>query len=278
MKSLRILAGTVLVLCLVSPAFTSSSPFSGQIITRIDVRDEQGAPWPRPEQVLPLITARPGDAFSSSAVRESISLLYLKGIFKDIRVDAFSDEGGVRLEFVLFQTTVIEKVVVHGGKTVSETMIRDALPSLEGKELRDEKLPGIRSDILALYQAQGFYETSVAFRTEPLKTPHRVLLHIDIRESAPTVIEEISFSGNTVFREEELLSVIKSKKGVRLRRDQLLDADMEALLKKYTDAGYPAAKPGPVDMSFRDNRASWARKDRRSLSGSPGTGRSTRAS
>jgi hypothetical protein len=30
---------------------------------------------------------------------------------------------------------------------------------------------------------------------------------------------------------------------------------MEAILKKYTDAGYPAAKPGPVDMSFRNNRA-----------------------
>src|SRR5574341_847366 len=154
MKSLQILTGMIVVICLISPAYASPSPFTGKIVTRIDVRDEQGNPWSRPEQVLPLITVRPGDAFSSAAVRESISLLYLKGIFKDIRVDAFSDEGGVRLEFVLFPTTVVEKVAVHGRKALSATMINDAIPPIEGRELRDEKLAAVRTDILALYQAQ----------------------------------------------------------------------------------------------------------------------------
>jgi outer membrane protein insertion porin family len=134
-------------------------------------------------------------------------------------------------------------------------MVHDSIQPIERRELRDEKLAAMRTDILALYQAQGFYEAAVDFRIEPLKTPHRVLLHIDIKESTPTVIEEISFSGNTVFKNEELLAAIKSKKGSRLKRDQLLDADMEAILRKYTDAGYPAAKPGPVDMRFRNNRA-----------------------
>ncbi|HEY6010768.1 MAG TPA: POTRA domain-containing protein, partial [Nitrospirota bacterium] len=255
MKSPRIVAGIILAWCLLFPAHAPSSELSGKTVTRIDIRDDQGRPWPRPEQVLSLITLQPGAALSAQAVRESISLLYLKGLFRDIRVDAFPDEGGARLEFVLFPITVVGKIKIHGNSAISTSSISEAIASLEGHELRDEKLSAARTDILALYQAQGFYETSVAFRTEPLKEAHRVLLHIDVRDGAPTKIEEIVFSGNTVFTEKELLGVMKSKKGARLRRDRLLDSDREAILKKYADAGYPAAKAGPVDIRFRDNKA-----------------------
>src|SRR5574341_1488517 len=161
MQFLRFMAGLFLALCLVSPVYASPSPFSGKTVTRVDIKDEEGNPWPRPEQVLPLITVPPGAAFSGAAVRESISLLYLKGMFKDVRVDAFPDEGGVRLEYTLFPTTVVEKVAIHGNDALSTSMISEAIPPVEGREL--QKLSAIRADILALYQAQGLYETTVSF-------------------------------------------------------------------------------------------------------------------
>ena len=153
MKSPRIVAGIILAFCLLFPAHASPSEFTGKTITRIDIKDDQGKPWPRPEQVLALITLHPGASYSGPAVRDSISLLYLKGIFRDIRVDAFPEENGVRLEFVLFPTTIVGKIAVHGNDAVSTSAITDAVASLEGKELRDEKLSAARTDILALYAA-----------------------------------------------------------------------------------------------------------------------------
>jgi outer membrane protein insertion porin family len=255
MKSLHWLAGAAFVLLLISPAYPSPGSYFGLTITRIDIKDDLGETWPNPEQVLPLIAVKPGDRLAGPAIREEIGTLYLKGIFKDIRVEAFPDNDGVRLEYIVTPVTIVDEIVIHGNSTVPTGTILDALAGIEGKELRDEKLSLRRSDLLALYQAEGFYDAAVAFRSTPLKVPHRVALHVDIRESQPTLIAEITFSGNTVFTDKDLRKVMTSKKGSRLRRDILLDAEMEAILKKYTGKGYPAEKAGPVDIQFRDNKA-----------------------
>src|SRR5574337_624000 len=156
MKQLCLSAGCLLLLWLVSPVFASSSSLFGKTVTRIDIRDDQGNPWPRPEQVLSLITFKPGDPFSAPAVRDTISLLYLKGLFKDVRVDAFPDGEGVRVEYTLFPITVVEKIAIHGNDAISKSTIRDAAAGIEGKELLDKKLSAIKTDILAHYQAEGF--------------------------------------------------------------------------------------------------------------------------
>jgi outer membrane protein insertion porin family len=224
-------------------------------ITRILLLDDHGNPWTKTDQISQLLGAKPGDIFSGPAIREGISLLYLKGTFRDIRVEAFAEDGGVRLEYAFFPITVVDKVVIHGTSALSKTAVREALPGLEGKELREDKLSGLGDDIKTLYESGGYFEAAVSFRVEPLPETHRVVLHIDVREGAPTLIEEIAFTGNTVFKDKALRAAMKSRVGKPLKRDLLLDQDMEAILKKYTDAGYPAAKPGPVSMSFRDHKA-----------------------
>ena len=255
MKSLHWLAGCAIVLLLISPAYPSPDSFSGLTITRIDIKDDRGEPWPDLERVLPLIMVKPGDRFSGPAIRDGIATLYLKGIFKDIRVEAFPDNGGVRLEYVVTPITIVDGIVVHGNSAIATGTILDMFTGMEGKELRDERLSSLRSDLLAQYQAEGFYEATVDFRSTPLKEPHRVALHIDIRESTPTRIADITFTGNIALTDKQLLGVMKSKKGSRVRRDILLDSDTEAIINKYTGLGYPAAKAGPVDISFRDHQA-----------------------
>ncbi len=256
MKSLHWLAGAAFVLLLISSAYPSPLSYSGLTITRIDIKDDLGETWPNPGQVLPLIAVKPGDRFAGPAIREGIATLYLKGIFKDIRVEAFSDDhGGVRLEYIITPVTIVDKIVIHGNSAVSTVVIWDMLSGIDGKELRDEKLISLRSKLLAHYQAEGFNEATVAFRSTPLKEPHRIALYVDISESQPTLISEMTFSGYSVFTDTDLLKVMKSKKGSRLRRNVLLGVDMEAIRNKYTDKGYLAVKTGPVDIKFRDHEA-----------------------
>jgi outer membrane protein insertion porin family len=249
-------AGVLFLLLLFSSAYAIPSSFSGLPITRIDVQDDRGRPLQRPDQIMQLIGLKSGDPFSGSAVRRSLSLLYLKGTYKDIRVEAVPDGSGLRLTYILVPITVVEKLVVGGNSSVSTDAIREAVPRIEGKELNEKKFPSIRADILALYQAEGFYNAVVDFRVETLSEPHRVALHIDVREGAPMLIAAINFIGNTLFSDKSLLAVMKSHVNSRLRRDQLLDRDREAILKKYYEAGHPTAKSGPVNISFRDHSAS----------------------
>lgn len=255
---MKLLRATAVLLCLLifaSTAFPAASEFAGRPVTAIVIKDDRGNPWPHPEQVLPLIEVKPGDRYSSQAVRDGVSYLYLKGLFRDIRVDGFPDGDGVRLEYTLFPITVVDKIVIDGNDALSTGKIMDVLTGIEGKELREDKLPDYRANIIMLYQSEGFYDALASFRARPLKDPHHVALRVEIREGKPTIIEEIRFVGNTVFKEKDLLEVMKSNKGDRLRTDLLLDTDLEAIRQKYAEAGYPAAKPGPVNVSFRDGKA-----------------------
>ena len=240
---------------LTSTAFSSPSDFAGRPVTAIVIKDDRGNPWPHPEQVLPLTIVKPGDRFSSEAIREGIGYLYLKGLFRDIRVDGFPDGGGVRLEYTLFPITVVDKIVIDGNDALSTSRIMDVLTGIQGKELREGKLPDYKTNIIGLYQSEGFYSSSVSFQVTPLKDPHHVALHVDIREGTPTIIKEISFAGNTVFKEKDLLKAMKSKTGGRLKTDLLLDKDVEAIRQKYAKAGYPEAKVGPVNVGFRERNA-----------------------
>ncbi|HEX9860843.1 MAG TPA: POTRA domain-containing protein, partial [Nitrospirota bacterium] len=255
MYFLRLVAAAACFLSFALPARSAPPDFSGATITRIILKDALGRPLGRPDQLAELIGLQPGDGFSGPAVRDGIKMLYLKGTFRDIRVEAFPENAGVRLEYTFIPVTTVRKVRVHGNRALPASAVKEVFANIEGKELRAGRLSGFEADIVALYQAAGYYNAGIAFRTEAGAKPYVVDLHVDIREGRPTLIKEIAFVGNAVFKEKELLAVMKSRVGRPLERDLLLDTDMEALLRKYTDAGYPAAKPGPVTMSFRDNRA-----------------------
>jgi len=255
MNAIRPVLAVLCFLALALPARSEPAGFEGLVVTGISLKDGRGNDWPRTDQLSQLINVKAGDVFSRAAVRRGLELLYLKGMFRDIRVDGYPEQSGVRLEYTFFPVTLIDKVEIQGNSALSQSLISETLPRLEGKELRDERLPGLRTELIALYQAHGYFETTVSFRTGPLRTPHRVVLHIDINEGLPTIIEDISFSGNTVFKDRQLLAIMKSRVHAPLDRDLLLDRDLEAVLKKYTDADYPAAKPGPVNIRFEGRKA-----------------------
>ncbi len=198
---------------------------------------------------------RAGDVFSSDAVSREIKYLYLTGRFRDVRVDGFPDQNGVKLVFTLVPVIIVKDVKLRGNHSVSSSKIMEALQGVEGRELREDRFADYRTSLVTLYQAEGFYGTAADFKVEPGKEANQVALKVYITEPTPTIIADISFSGITLFTRGQLLWAMKSKPGKRLNTDVLFDQDLAALTEKYTGAGYPAAGLGPVNISFRDGKA-----------------------
>lgn|SRR5574341_76727 len=257
MKALGLFAARLLVLALpfICAFPAQSADYSGLPITRIHFKDDLGNPWPDPGRLLPLAVAKQGSPFSRGDIRQGLEYLYLNGRFRDIRVEAFPEDNGVRLEYTLFPVTIVEKVAIEGNHAMSTSRLKDILGRTGGKEYREEKLAELRRDVLSLYEIEGYFDADVEFRAVPADEPRRVVLRAIIAESEPTVIEDIRFAGNAAFPEKDLRSALESRKGRPLRRDLLLDTDRDTLRTKYADAGYPAAKIGPVDMRFVNRRA-----------------------
>ncbi len=253
MKFLGCIMAAVCLL-LVVPGTSFAARFPGLTITQILAQDDQGHPWPD-SQIASLMVVKPGDIFLSESIRQGISYLYLTGRFRDIRVDAFPDKAGVKLVYTLVPITAVEQIVIRGNHALSTSRISDNLRGVEGRELREDRFPDYRTAILTLYQSEGYYGASIGFKVEQLKQPHRVALYVYIEEPGRTVIEDVNFSGNTAFTKKDLIRAMKSQPGKPLRTDVLFDQDLAAIAEKYSEAGYPAAKPGPVNISFRDNKA-----------------------
>lgn len=244
-----------LMLLLRPPSIGAAEDFTGLTVTSITLKDDRGNPWPRQWTLLPLLDVEPGDPFSYRTVRKGIEYLYFKGLFKDIRIEGFRDGDGMRLEYILVPIVVVREIVITGNKAIGTKRIRDITDRYEGKEAHDDNLFSLRLDITALYHGEGFFDERLKLLHEKTDDPYRVIVHVAIDESIPTIIEEIRFVGNTVFSDKEMLRMMGSKRGEPLRRDQLLDVDMKALAQAYTNAGYPSAKADIVGMRFRENKA-----------------------
>jgi len=256
MKRIELLPAFILLVIACSlPLAASAVELDGLSVTGIILKDDLGQPLPDHDNLLTLIEVRPGDLFSRQMIRKGIGYLYLTGKFRDIRVEAFPDQAGVRLEYTLAPVIIVEKVVLRGNHSLPDRVIRDAARGVEGKELREENFSDIQAEIQARYQAEGFYNARVTFRREPAADPHRVVLFLYITEPKQTIIEKITFKGTKVFTDQELLSSMQNRPGRPLLTNVLLEDDMEALRRKYTEAGHPAAAAGPVSMSFRNERA-----------------------
>ncbi len=256
MKRIELLpAGILLFIACSLPLAAPAVELDGLPVTGIILKDDLGRPLPDHDNLLTLIEVKPGDPLSRQMVRKGIGYLYLTGKFRDIRVEAFPDQAGVRLEYTLVPIIIVERIVLRGNHSLPDRVIRNAVRGVEGKELREENFSDILAEIQARYQAEGFYNTRVTFRHEPAADPHRVVLFLYITEPKQTVIEKVTFKGTKVFTDQELLSSMHNRPGRPLLTNVLLEDDMEALRRKYTDAGYPAAVAGPVSMSFRDERA-----------------------
>jgi outer membrane protein insertion porin family len=237
------------------PATVLAADLSGLPVTTITLKDDLGRPLPEVDSLLPLVEVKPGDLFSRQAVQKGIGYLYLEGKFRDVRVEAVPEQGGVRLEYTLVPIIIVERIVLRGNHSLPDRVIQEVTRGIEGREFREDTFPDIRTNIQTRYQAEGFYNVRVNFRHEPALDPHRKVLYIYIKEPKRTLIKDVRFKGNTVFKEGELLGVMKNRPGRPLRTNVLFEEDFEAIKAAYARAGYPAASPGPVSMSFRDEQA-----------------------
>ncbi len=243
----------LIALCLSLPA--AAADLDGLPVTRIILKDDQGRPWPDAANLLTLTQVRPGEPFSRDAVSRGITYLYLKKLFRDVRVDAFPEDGGVRLEYTLVPLIFVDRIVLQGNDSLPDRDILASIPGIEGRELREDTFPDIRTNIQTRYQEEGFYNVLVSVRSEPAKAPYRADLFISITEPKRTVIAEVRFKGNQALSGRDLIKVMKNRKGRPLRTNVLFDEDLPAIQKRYAAAGYPAAKPGPVSIRFQEEQA-----------------------
>jgi len=237
----HVCAGLVGVALLLVPTFgyAQTAPF-----VVADIRVE-GLQRIAPGSVFASLPIGVGDVVDVAEVRSIARNLFRTGNFDDIQVGR---DGNV-LVLTVAERPSISEITIDGNKAIETDALLEGLKGAGlavGQVFQRSTLEGMQIELRRQYVLQGRYDASID--TEIIPEPrNRVSIAIDVNEGTVSSIKHINVVGNSVFSDEELVSVFELEEsgawyyffqsGDKYSKEKL-ESDLEALTSYYMDRGY----------------------------------------
>lgn len=234
--SRRLIAAAAIALC-------SGQAFAADPFVVKDIRVE-GIQRTEAGTVFSYLPVRVGDTFTDEKGTAAIKALYATGFFKDVRIEA---EGNV-LVVQVEERPAIASVDFTGIKEFDKDQLTKALKEIGVAESRifdKSQVDRAEQELKRQYLSRGLYGAKVTTTITPVER-NRVAVSFAVDEGEVSRIKQISFVGNKVFSDKELLEQIKLttpgwftwySKADQYSK-QKLAADIESLRSYYLDRGY----------------------------------------
>lgn len=212
-----------------------------------------GASTVSKEKILANMRTRVGRQYSEQAVEEDIRNLYATGNVSNVRIFGEPVKDGVRVIVVVQSKGQISEVTLAGVQLLKETRVRKEISAKPGDTLSETTLQADKEKILKYYADKGFTEVDVTYKTEINDKLGTVRVAFTVNEGGKTVINSVTFAGNSALKTSELRKVVKTKKkgvlnffssGAGRLNSELLESDALALRDLYQSRGYMDARIG----------------------------------
>ncbi len=226
----------VLTLCMAQHLYAAAFTIS-------DIRVE-GLQRVSPSPVFAAIPVEAGDPADEETIRMVIRDLFATGFFDEINV--FRD--GAILIIRVKERPTISEIAIEGNKAIKTEMLEEAMTNNDlatGQIFQRSMLDGILNELERQYVAQGRYAAEVS--AEVIDLPNnQVKIEVNVDEGDVATIKHLNIVGNTVFSDDELLSLFElTTTGMlswitsddRYAREKL-KGDVETLESYYLDRGY----------------------------------------
>ena len=253
-----------LFLALLLPALAAAQP------GRIEKFELVGSEFISLDAFLALTDLEVGDSYDEEAIRREFWKIWETGLFEDVRIESAPGAGGGHV--VIF--TVVEKPRVDSvsyekvkaiGEEQLEEVLRaeDALISLNST-LDEERVARTRKIIEEVLASEGYPDARVVV-VQRRVAPSRISLDFRIDPGPKIKIDEIRFSGNTVFGNRYLVKLLENTKEkgwltawsskTTFYRPRF-EADLEEVRKAYRAKGYLDVQIGePIVRDARQGKS-----------------------
>jgi len=194
--------------------------------------------------VFSYLPVKVGDTLNDEQSAAALRALFATGFFTDV---SLKTENGV-LIVIVRERPSIASVEINGVKDIPKDQLRDNLKFVglaEGRIFDKAALEKAENELKRAYVARGKYAVSVKTTVTELER-NRVSVSFDVVEGDTSKIRQINIVGNQVFKEQELLDLMKLTTPTMWTwatsndqySKQKLSADMEVLRSFYMDSGY----------------------------------------
>lgn len=227
----------------------AQAQMEGKTIKSIDV-EYVGNQTVSPDRVRSHMSSQVGDKLSAAKIDEDVKALYESGDVENVRILSDHAAGGVALTVVVQGRALYGGVQFEGNTLFDDDRLRKKVDLSVNKSIDEEALQDARQEILEMYQKKGFSDVSVRYRIGAATGEGYSHVTFSIQEGTQGALRDVSFVGNTVFTEGELLEVMEQKeKGIKSiftkpgsTDSASLALDIRAIEDKYRDAGHLNAR------------------------------------
>ncbi len=209
-------------------------------------------PGELPPDVRGLIPIHEGDTFSRKKVRDSIKLLYLKGMFEEIIVEGTDTPEGLLLKFNLVPRLLIDRIRVDGEDYVSKKKIVEKLLLKEGDFVDASLIEKSRLAVLKLYEEEGFRKAKAEIAISKLNEL-KAVLQVNVVEGPPTRIKEVRLTGDLALPEKDVRGKLEFEPGDILTKEDL-EKTVTSLNEYYSEEGYVKVEVQPA-VTYLDESA-----------------------
>ena len=194
--------------------------------------------------VFSYLPVKVGETLNDDQSVAAIRALFSTGFFSDVSLRV---EKGV-LVVIVHERPSIATVEINGVKDIPKDQLRDNLKFVglsEGRIFDKAALEKSENELKRVYVARGKYAVSIKTTVTEMER-NRVSVTFDVVEGDVSKIRQINIVGNQVFKEKDLLDLIKLTTPTfwtwATSNDQYskqkLSADLEVLRSFYLDSGY----------------------------------------
>lgn len=250
----RVLFLFFVALAISAPSFAIDSKF----VQEVRIEGERSV---SEESIRQQLQTLPGKMTSREILNEDIKRLYAMGYFQDIQVDETRGDHGWIYIFNLTEKPVVAKISFQGNKKIKDHDLREAVTVPLYQPLQEQKVVASLEAIREKYAKKKYYlaEVDTHIATTPEGDNELVF---DVEEHSPTLIRYVHFIGNTVFTDDELAKIVKTRKkgsfafmtGSGKYKEDQLDQDVQRLTFHYLKAGYLKVKAEKPQVTLSKDR------------------------
>jgi outer membrane protein insertion porin family len=210
--------------------------------------------------VFSYLPVRVGERFDPEKGTQAIRALYASGLFKDVRLEV---EGDV-LVVIVDERPAIAAIDLSGIKEFEKDQVTKSLRDVglaEGRIFDRSLLERAEQELRRQYLSRGLYGVEIKTTVTPIER-NRVNISIAVDEGSIAKIRTITFTGNKVFSDGTLRSVMELSTPNWLswytKRDQYsrqkLGADLETIRSYYLNRGYLDFRIESVQVSISPDK------------------------
>lgn len=226
---------------LLSVFFTVSVVAVAQTADVVSSIEVQGSQRVEPATVKSYLSLHEGDAFNSSEIDRSLKNLFATGLFADITL---SRRGSVLIVKVS-ENPIINQIAFEGNNRLKDENLASEIQSRARAVYTRTRVQADVQRLLEIYRRSGYFAATVTPKIIPLDQ-NRVNLVFEISEAGRTLVNSITFIGNSRYSDGQLLEEISTKPSRWYRfltsndvyDPDRVEVDKELLRRFYLSKGY----------------------------------------